>query len=457
MHGFSSEDEALESTRETRISLNGAVSTRNSTPVSQQTIQQQSNLGIKSDYQVKRRRKKSSPSSVWKAKYTKAVFILGKIAENDASGTPHERDKQDRIKYQAVVDEYLKIKESLPKTSAVEDGSEGGKRNRSETEGDKPPKRSRGNGRKNLSQPISSATRRPFSEVVRDHLMVALAIECDGRVSPVVTEWGRIRSELDKLSMEYVLANPGKARPRFYTSEIHRGYRIIRCTDALSGELLGKFIAKISDAWDGLNLKLIQAKDIPMRPRARVWLPKVAAESRMVFEYLRLMNPEVPMDDWTMIHMEDSGNNSMSMVLSISESSVSALEAAEFKLFFGVGQAKVKILGNKSSGADGDIGDVAFTNEPQIAVQKPEPPGTIAVKETQAKVVPSGSSVVGGKVVHSKVQLPKPSRAAAVGRTESRIFRTKISGGDVEAEEINITKELPDRMQLPGPPRSPAV
>ncbi|KNC32774.1 hypothetical protein FF38_10755 [Lucilia cuprina] len=102
-------------------------------------------------------------------------------------------------------------------------------------------------------------------------------------MNPVVREWGAVESKLTELVMEYLLASEDNKAPRFDSDEIHRGYR----------DFLSKCITKISDAWEGLSLKLIPAEEIPMRPRARIWLPKMTTETHKMLECLKRQNPNI--------------------------------------------------------------------------------------------------------------------------------------------------------------------
>ncbi|GBP07846.1 hypothetical protein EVAR_71050_1 [Eumeta japonica] len=104
--------------------------------------------------------------------------------------------------------------------------------------------------------------------------------------------------------MDYLLTNKGGLVPRFDS---------------------GKCIAKISEAWEGLSLKLIPAEEIPMRPRARVWLPKVTWDSSKILECLKLQNPDIHTDEWSVIRIEKADTN-LCLILAITEESSAELE-----------------------------------------------------------------------------------------------------------------------------------
>ncbi len=153
--------------------------------------------------------------------------------------------------------------------------------------------------------------------------------------------------------MDHVLSNKDSPVPRFDSGGIHRGYRVIKCMDLFSREFLSNCVTTISNAWDGLSLKLIPAAEIPLRPRARIWLPRMKTmDNHRLLECLKLQNPTVPMDDWSVIRAEEPRDNSMSYILAISEQGKLEIEKAGNKLFFGVREAKVKVF-RPSGSADG--------------------------------------------------------------------------------------------------------
>ncbi|XP_073841147.1 uncharacterized protein [Musca autumnalis] len=210
-----------------------------------------------------------------------------------------------------IVEEYEKDKTSKP-----DDRPTSSKRERPRTEDNK-----------------------PFSEDVKDNLMVAVANDKGGRLSPITTaEWGMVETKLSEQFLEHVLTNVDSLVPHFVASEFHRGYRVIKCMDEFSKEFLERCMAKISDGWEDISLRLIPAQEIPMRPRARAWLPKIDCDGPKLLQGLAKINKDVPMDDWSLIATEPHNNNnnstSMSLVLSITEAGVEALERVGNKLFF---------------------------------------------------------------------------------------------------------------------------
>ncbi|XP_055840384.1 uncharacterized protein LOC129908042 [Episyrphus balteatus] len=144
----------------------------------------------------------------------------------------------------------------------------------------------------------------------------------------------------------YTLSATEGPYPSFDSGEMLRGYRVIKCEDVFSRDFLSKSVAEVSNKWDGLKLKLIPAKEIPRQPLARIWLPlmSIKPSGPELIRSLQKLNPLIAMHDWVVIKAEEPQKNSASYLLRICEASRGALEKADFKLRFGIRNAKIKIL-----------------------------------------------------------------------------------------------------------------
>lgn len=274
-----------------------------------------------------------------KSRYQRACFILKKIEVNKQAGVTDPRDKKDEEECKKVVEEYEQHLTTLREENTKPDKSARSvstKRNRSLEETNNTAKRTKNN---------KQAGYRPYAEVVKDDFSVALVDE-DNRNNKRVSDcWVEIEPRLSEMVMDYLLGNPGGPLPCFDSSVVIRGCRVIRCEDQFSKDFLGKSVAKICDAWEGLKLKLIPAKEIPWRPRARIWLPKMTGLSPdKLLQCLKLHNPNIAMDDWQVIREESHNNNSASYLMLITNESVEALHKVECRLRFGVRHAKLKIF-----------------------------------------------------------------------------------------------------------------
>lgn len=169
--------------------------------------------------------------------------------------------------------------------------------------------------------------------------------------------------------------------PGFDSSEVVRGYRVIRCDDERSKGFLGQIVAKISGDWEWSKLALIPAEQIPRRPRARIWLPKMQLEAGRLLKCLKLHNPAIPMEDWVVVKAEEPQKFSQSYLLVINEECLEPLSKVDNKLRFGIRQAKLKIFqaGSKVDEVDeasGLLEDMSIVTTAQQQPQNQDDEGT---------------------------------------------------------------------------------
>ncbi|XP_055847210.1 uncharacterized protein LOC129915028 [Episyrphus balteatus] len=269
--------------------------------------------------------------------FKRATFFLSKIAKNKEAGTPHEKDAADKIRYEKIVEEYNNLFVHPEKTA---------KRNRSLEEGNPPQKKAKTGGTKKKGPPQGAAQSRTLSEIVRDDLQVAIVDELSTDNKGLMSVWNSIEAKLSEMVFLYTLSANEGPYPSFDSGEMLRGYRVIKCEDGFSRDFLSKSVDEISTKWDGLKLKLIPAKEIPKQPLARIWLPlmSIKPSGTELIRSLQRLNPLIPMHDWAVIKTEEPQKNSASYLLRICEVSRGALEKADFKLRFGIRNAKIKIL-----------------------------------------------------------------------------------------------------------------
>lgn len=291
-----------------------------------------------------------SSGSVFKKQYQKAKFILGKIAQNEAKGIVNEKDPEDKKKYSEIVRAYESHnseKDSSLKRNRSKDGPSPG------TERIKVP-------RTNLHSSSKTVAHKCYNDVVKDNLCVAVVNEkaSDRKVSNDL--WIKLEAKLSEMVNEVVLGSAGGPLPCFDSSDVVRGYRVIRCEDQFSLDFFSRSIAKIGDAWEDSKIGIIPAREIPRRPRARIWLPRMEISGEKLLECLRLHNPAVPMRNWSVITKEKASDepskNSTSFLLLISEESLAPLEKLDNKLRFGIRHTKLKIFRPSSQEADDLVG-----------------------------------------------------------------------------------------------------
>lgn len=291
-----------------------------------------------------KKKSRKSPGTLEKAKYLRALFILKKIERNKANGEVHVRDAEDRVWCEAIVRDYEASLANKPVTQPQQPKRQSAKRDRSHEVSERIAKRGRYvQQNEGASTSAAASAKHTYSEVVRDHLQVALVDAEGANGRRILAVWSSIEGRLSEMVVEHLMENQTPV-PSFSCEEVCRGCRVIKCADGFSREFLEKCVAKISNAFDGLSLKIILASEIPRRPRARIWLPKMKLNEGNIVQCLKLQNPGVPMDDWEVLKVEDQQRNSQPVLLLICNESLGALEQRGYKLKFGIRNAKLKIF-----------------------------------------------------------------------------------------------------------------
>nr|XP_041632378.1 uncharacterized protein LOC121502736 [Drosophila kikkawai] len=121
----------------------------------------------------------------------------------------------------------------------------------------------------------------------------------DGRL--LMKKWEEVETQLAVMVTDKILSEPTGQSPSFDSSEMVRGHRVMRCDDEFSRDFLADCVARLGNAWKGISIKLVPGKDIPRRPRARIWLPKGLSSHERVLKTLRAENKGVDMEDWAIL------------------------------------------------------------------------------------------------------------------------------------------------------------
>jgi len=104
-----------------------------------------------------------------------------------------------------------------------------------------------------------------------------------------------------------------KEHPYLFKLRLDFSMRLLRAlVDQLNVD--GKLL---SEKWGGVETKLseLPARDIPRRPRAHIWLPKGQSDYEKLVRTLRVMNPDVKMDDWVVLKTEQKMKASQPFLL----------------------------------------------------------------------------------------------------------------------------------------------
>ncbi|XP_070072134.1 uncharacterized protein [Drosophila takahashii] len=224
-----------------------------------------------------------------KAKVSRARFILGKIAKNEAEGKTDQRDAEDKTRCLAEIadfKEYMRTRREATETNT--------KRDRSHEASVSAPKRAKdAQGRPRPTSFVKKAKK--FSDVARDSLAMAQVddLHDDGRL--LSEKWEEIEVKVADMIAERLSAVPNGPIPSFDSSDMVRGHR---------------------DQTD-------QGK---------------------VLSLLRAQNPEVHTKDWAILKVEKEIKTSQPFLFLINQRCLPQLEKADYTIRYGLRKAKIKVF-----------------------------------------------------------------------------------------------------------------
>ncbi|XP_070075728.1 uncharacterized protein [Drosophila takahashii] len=162
-------------------------------------------------------------------------------------------------------------------------------------------------------RPTSVVTKaKKFSDVARDSLALALVDDLHDEGRLLSEKWEQIEVKVADMIAERLSSVPDGPIPSFDSSDMVRGHRMI--------------------------------KEIPRKPRARIWLPKEQTDQGKVLSLLRAQNPEVHTEDWAILKVEKEMKTSQPFLFLINQRCLPQLEKADYTIRYGLRKAKIKVF-----------------------------------------------------------------------------------------------------------------
>ncbi|XP_050332281.1 uncharacterized protein LOC126760579 [Bactrocera neohumeralis] len=164
----------------------------------------------------------------------------------------------------------------------------------------------------------------------------------DGAISR--EEWKRVAAAISAVFMKVVRRNPGPP-PTCESAGWHYGlHKLIRCADERSAFIYKEAVARVGEIWQGARLAAVPKEDLPLRPRARVWLPAEPSSSEEIEEILRYCNPSLPTHDWRVIRLDYTQKPYRQVLLLLNKESLGALNHAKGVVSYGFEKVVLEIL-----------------------------------------------------------------------------------------------------------------
>jgi hypothetical protein len=152
------------------------------------------------------------------------------------------------------------------------------------------------------------------------------------------------QADLIEEKLTYVVdVNPeGEAPPQFLYSRFAQDILTTACANECTKAWLMRKVERLRELWEGMELKVVDFRDLPKRPRVLVRIPG-NMEVTKVLSRLRIQNPGLNTADWAVMSREVVGREQM-LALSIDSHSFKALDGVNFKAFWGMGRVIFRTL-----------------------------------------------------------------------------------------------------------------
>ncbi|XP_054091715.1 uncharacterized protein LOC128923474 [Zeugodacus cucurbitae] len=126
---------------------------------------------------------------------------------------------------------------------------------------------------------IKETPNRSFADVARNRIIIGVLDEGDPEGSIPRTQWKWVQAALANVALEVLLSNPGPP-PSCTDAVWYQGQiKIVACDDERSAQIYKAALAKVGEVYPGAKLIAVDRKDIPSRPRVRVWIPATAGSN----------------------------------------------------------------------------------------------------------------------------------------------------------------------------------
>ncbi|XP_053968676.1 uncharacterized protein LOC128870100 [Anastrepha ludens] len=193
-----------------------------------------------------------------------------------------------------------------------------------------------------------------FSEVAKQAGSITLGVVDNSREDGAISrdEWKVVASAISAVFMNVVRENPGPA-PCCESAGWHHGtFKRIVCADERSATMYRAAVALVGEVWKGAKLEAVDKKDLPLRPRARVWLPSEPSAPEDMEEILRYCNPKLHTHNWKVVKVEKSEGHFRQALILLNAESLGPLAETKGIITYGFEKVVMKVY---QTDARGDV------------------------------------------------------------------------------------------------------
>ncbi|KAM8702671.1 hypothetical protein ACLKA7_000801 [Drosophila subpalustris] len=104
--------------------------------------------------------------------------------------------------------------------------------------------------------------------------------------------------------------------------------KVIACDDSRSAELYRAAVANVGEVYPGAKLAAVNWEEVPVRPRARMWIPSAIKEPEKLLTMLQRCNPNLPTQDWRVAKIEEMPGPTNQAVIILNKVSLAPIDPA---------------------------------------------------------------------------------------------------------------------------------
>ncbi|XP_017463002.1 PREDICTED: uncharacterized protein LOC108356399 [Rhagoletis zephyria] len=208
-----------------------------------------------------------------------------------------------------------------------------------------------------------------FSEIAKQAGSTTLGVLDRGREDGTISRenWRRVAAAISSVFLRVVRGNPGPP-PRCEDGGWHHGiHKRIVCADERSASLYKSAVSLVGEVWEGAKLEAVEEKDLPARPRARVWLPPEPSAPEEIEEILRYCNPQLPTHNWRVVRFEgseDSEESHRQALILLNAESLGPLAESRGVITYGFERVVLRVYQSDSRGDGSQPPEVPEAREP---------------------------------------------------------------------------------------------
>jgi len=103
--------------------------------------------------------------------------------------------------------------------------------------------------------------------------------------------------------------------------------KVVACDSQRSADLYKKATSKLVEVYEGANIVALDCRDVPSRPRSRIWLPAAIKAPEDILFMLQECNPHLPTNDWKFVKVEEHEGDVNQAVMVLNKESVAPRSA----------------------------------------------------------------------------------------------------------------------------------